>query len=93
MQQKQLTNWEAVKIGGLLSAGLAGLLLIVWPASRYFTIFATNAVLVVFLVGLIGALFGKYLSRTRTGAWLGATLLLLLLFWWLYIIAATSPLD
>lgn len=93
MEQRQLTNWEAAKIGSLFSAGVAGLLLIIWPASRYFTIFATNAVIIVFLFGLTGAFFGKYLSRTRTGAWVGAALLILLLFWWLYSIASTSPLD
>jgi uncharacterized membrane protein YfcA len=93
MKQRQLTNWEATRIGFFLSAGVAGLLLIIWPASRNFTIFATNAIIIVFLFGIIGALFGKYLSRTRTGAWLGAAFLILLLFSWLYKIASTSPID
>jgi hypothetical protein len=34
MEQSQLTNWEAAKIGLLLSAGVATLFLIFWPASR-----------------------------------------------------------
>jgi hypothetical protein len=72
MKQRQLTNWEAAKIGLLLSAGVAFLLLIIWPASWYFTIFATNALIIVFLFGITGALIGKFLSRTRKGAWFSA---------------------
>jgi uncharacterized membrane protein len=51
MKQRQLTNWGAAKIGLLLSAGVAFLFLIIWPASRYFTIFGTNAVMVVLAFG------------------------------------------
>lgn len=46
MKQRQLTNWEAAKIGLLLSTGVAFLLLIIWPASLYFTVFATNAMII-----------------------------------------------
>ena len=92
MKQRQLTNWEAAKIGLLLSAGVA-FLLIIWPDSRYFTIFGVNAMIVVILFGITGALAGRFLSRTRKGAWLGAGITLLLLFWWLYTIASNVPLD
>lgn len=93
MKQTKLTNWEAAKIGLLLSAGVAFLLLIFWPASRYFTIFSVNAMVVVILFGSTGALAGRFLSRTRNGAWWGAGITLFLLFWWLYTIASNVPLD
>ena len=93
MNQRELTNWEAAKIGALLSAGVAFLFLIIWPASRQFTIFGTNAVIVVLALGIAGALLGKFLSKTRKGAWLGATITILGLFSWLYRIASNLPLD
>jgi len=94
MKQKQLTNnWEAAKIGLVLSAGVAFLLFIIWPASWHFTIFATNALIVVFLFGITGALIGKFLSRTRKGAWFGAAIMIILLWWWLYTIASNVALD
>jgi len=94
MKQNQLTNnWEATKIGLVLSAGVAFLLFIFWPASWHFTIFATNAMIIVFLFGITGALVGKFLSRTRKGAWFGAAIMILLLCWWLYTIASNVVLD
>jgi hypothetical protein len=93
MQPRQLTPKESIQIGGLLSALVVGLLLVLWPASLSFSVFATNAVVILFLFGLAGALFGGYVLKTRTGAWIGALSLILLLFWWLYRIAVTSPLD
>jgi len=94
MKQKQLTNnWEAAKIGLVLSAGVAFLLFILWPASWYFTIFDTNALIIVFLFGITGALIGKFLSRTRKGAWFGSAIMIFLLWWWLYTIASNAPLD
>ena len=94
MKQKiELTNWEAAKIGLLLSAGVTFLFLIIRPDSRYFTIFSVNAMIVVILFGITGALSGRFLSRTRKGAWLGAGITLFLLFWWLYTIASNVPLD
>ena len=94
MKQTQLTNnWEAVKIGLAFSAGVALLLFILSPTILHVTIFATNALIVVFLFGITGALLGKLLSRTRQGAWLGAVLMLILLGWWLYFIASNTPLD
>ena len=93
MKQRQLTNWEATKIGLLFSAGVALLLLMIWPASLYFTVFATNAMIIVFLFGVTGALAGKFLSRSRKGAWLGAAIMIFLLWWWLYTIASKLPLD
>ena len=93
MKQSQLTNWEAAKIGLLLSAGVAFLLFIIWPASLSFTVFGTNAVIIVFLFGITGALVGKFLSKNRKGAWSGAVIMILLLGWWLYTIASNAPLD
>jgi len=93
MKQTQLTHWEAIKIGLLLSAGVTFLSLIIRPDSRYFTIFSVNAMIVVILFGITGALAGRFLSRTRKGAWLGAGITLFLLFWWLYTIASNVPLD
>jgi hypothetical protein len=93
MKQIQLTNWETIKIGLLLSAGVAILSLIIRPDSWQFTIFGVNAMIIVFLFGITGALSGRFLSRTRKGAWLGAGITLLLLFSWLYIIASNVPLD
>jgi hypothetical protein len=92
MKQTQLTYWEAIKIGFLLTAGVTFLSLIIQPASRYFTIFGVNAMIVVILFGITGALSGRFLSRTRKGAWLGAGITLFLLFWWLYTIASNVPL-
>lgn len=93
MKQSLLTNWGATKIGLLLSTGVSFLLLIIWPGSWYFTIFATNALIIVFLFGITGALIGKSLSRTRKGAWFGAATMILLLGWWLYTIASNLRLD
>ena len=93
MKQTQLTQWEAIKIGLLLSAGVTFLFLIIRPDSRYFTIFGVNAMIVVILFGIPGALAGRFLSRTRKGAWLGTGITLFLLFWWLYTIASNVPLD
>ena len=93
MKQMQLTNWEAVKIGFFFSAGVAFLLLMIWPASRYFTVFAVPSTIMVFPPSIIGALVGKFLSKTRQGAWLGAAITIFLFGWWLYIIAANVPLD
>ena len=93
MKQNPLTNWEAAKIGFVFSAGVAFLLLIIWPASLSFTIFATNALIIVFLFGITGALIGRFLSRDRKGAWLGAGIMILLLGWWLYTIASNALLD
>jgi VIT1/CCC1 family predicted Fe2+/Mn2+ transporter len=93
MKQRQLTNWEAAKIGLLLSAGVAFLFLIFWPASRGFTIFGTNAVIVVLAFGIAGALLGRLHSKTAKGAWIGATITIFVLFWWLYRIASNVPLD
>jgi hypothetical protein len=93
MKQGQLTNWEATKIGFLLSAGVVILSLMIQPDSWYFTIFGVNAMITVFLFGVTGALSGRLLSRTRKGAWLGAGITLFLLFGWLYIIASNVPLD
>jgi VIT1/CCC1 family predicted Fe2+/Mn2+ transporter len=93
MKQTLLTNWEATKIGLILSAGVAFLLLVLWPASLSFTVFATNPVIVIFLFGVTGALIGKFLSKNRKGAWLGAGLMIVLLGLWLYRIASNIPLD
>ena len=93
MKQSLLTNWEAAKIGLLLSAGVAFLLLIILPASWHFSVFGTNAFIIVFLFGITGALIGKFLSRTRKGTWFGAAIMIFLLGWWLYIIASNVPLD
>ena len=93
MRQNLLTNWEATKIGFVFSAGVAFLLFIIWPASLSFTIFATNALIIVFLFGITGALIGKSLSKTRQGAWFGAAIMILLLGWWLYTIASNASLD
>jgi hypothetical protein len=93
MQSRQLTPKESAQIGGLLSAVVVGLLFVLWPASLSFSVFATNAVVVLFLFGLAGALFGGYVLKTRTGAWIGAISLILVLSGWLYVIAATSPLE
>lgn len=93
MKQIQLTNWGATKIGLLLSAGVAMLSLIIQPNSLYFTIFGVNAMIVVFLFGIIGALLGRFLARTRKGAWLGTGITLFLLFGWLYTIVSNVHLD
>jgi hypothetical protein len=93
MKQSQLTTWEAAKIGLLISAGVACLFLIIWPASRHFTIFGTNAVIIVLAFGIAGALVGRLLSKTPKGAWLGATITISVLFWWLYRLASNVPLD
>ena len=93
MKPTQLTHWEPIKIGLLLSAGVTFLSLIIQPDSWYFTIFGVNAMIVVILFGITGALSGRFLSRTRKGAWLGAGITLFLLFWWLYTIASNVPLD
>ncbi len=93
MKQTQLSNWEAAKIGLLLSAGVTFLSLIIRPDSWYFTIFSVNAMIIVILFGITGALTGRFLSRTQKGAWLGAGITLFLLFWWLYTIASNVPLD
>jgi hypothetical protein len=93
MKQTQLTHWEAIKIGLYLSVGVAFLSLIIQPDSRAYTIFRLNAMLVVILVGMIGALSGWALSRTRKGAWLGAGVTLFLLLGWLYTIGSNVPLD
>ena len=95
MKPTQLTHWEPIKIGLLLSAGVTFLSLIIQPDSWYFnfTIFGVNAMIVVALFGITGALAGRFLSRTRKGAWLGAGITLFLLFWWLYTIASNVPLD
>lgn len=93
MKQSQLTNWEATKIGLVFSAGIAFLLLIIWPASLSFTIFATNALIVVFLFGITGALVGKFLSKTRKGTWFGAGTMLILLGLLLYTSAINVTLD
>jgi hypothetical protein len=88
-----INNWEAVKIGLVFSAGVAFLLFIIWPASWYFMIFATNALIIVFLFGITGALIGKFLSKSRKGAWFGAGIMICVLGWWLYTIASNVPLD
>lgn len=93
MKQIQVTHWEAAKIGLLLSPGVAVLALIIRPDSWYFTIFGVNAMIIVLLFSIIGALSGRFLLRTRRGAWLGAGITLSLLFWWLYTIASNVPLD
>ena len=93
MKQGQLTNWAATKIGLLLSAGVTVLSLMIQPDSWHFTIFGVNAMIIVFLFGIAGALLGRLLSRTRKGAWLGAGITLFLLFWSLYTIASNVPLD
>lgn len=51
MKQTQLTHWEATKIGLVLSAGAAFLLLLIWPASHYVTVFGTTAMIIVLLLG------------------------------------------
>jgi hypothetical protein len=93
MKQIQLASWDATKIGLLLSAGISFLFLIVRPDSLHFTIFGVNAIIIVTLFGIVGALVGRFLSRTRKGSWLGAGLTLVLLFWWLYTIASNAQLD
>jgi hypothetical protein len=93
MKQIQLTNWATAQIGLLLSAGVAFLLLMIWPASRYLTVFGTNAMLLVLPLGILGALAGKLLSRTRQGAWFGAAIVIFLWCWWLYTLASNLPLD
>lgn len=93
MKQIQLTKWEAIKTGLLLSVGIAILLLIIQPGIWQFTIFGVNAMIIVFLFGIIGALLGRFLSRTRKGTWVGAGITLFLLFFWLYMIATNVPLD
>lgn len=93
MKQSQLANWEATKIGILFSVGVAFVLYIIWPASWHFTIFATNALIIVFLFGITGALIGKLLTKTHQGAWFGAGNMILILGLWLYTIAVNTPLD
>jgi hypothetical protein len=93
MKQIQLTNWATAKIGLLLSAGIAFLLLMIWPASRYLTVFGTNAMILVLPLGITGALVGKFLSRTWQGAWFGAAVVIFLWCWWIYTLASNLPLD
>ncbi|MBI5950612.1 MAG: hypothetical protein HY865_03045 [Chloroflexi bacterium] len=93
MKQSQPTSWGAIKIGFVFSAGIALLSFIIWPASLSFTIFAINAQIIIFLFGIIGALIGTFLSRTRQGAWFGSGIMILLLGLWLYMIAFNTPLD
>jgi hypothetical protein len=93
MKQIQLASWDATKIGLLLSAGITFLFLIVRPDSWHFTIFGVNAIIIVALFGIVGEMAGRFPSRTRKGAWLGAGITLVLLFWCLYTIASNAQLD
>ena len=93
MKQIQLTNWEAAKIGLLLSAGVGCLLLIIWPASRDFTVFGVPSLIMVFPLSIIGGLVGKFLSRTRQGVWISAAIMIFLWWWWIYTIVSNLPLD
>jgi cytochrome c biogenesis protein CcdA len=94
MKQNQgIHNWEAAMIGLVFSAGIAFLLFILWPALLHVIIFATNALTIVLLFGITGALIGKSVSGTRRGAWFGAGIVIILLGWWLYTIASNAPLD
>ncbi len=93
MKPNLFTYWEATKIGFSFSAGVTLLLLIFWPVSMSFKIFAMNAPVIIFLFGITGALLGKLLAKTRKGIWFGAGIMLLLLGLWLYSIAINTPLD
>jgi cytochrome c biogenesis protein CcdA len=93
MKHSQLTNWEAIKIGLVFSAGIALLLFMIHPAILHIKIFAMNAPITLLLFGIAGAFIGKFLSKSRQGTWLGAGVMILLLGLWLYVLASNPPLD
>jgi hypothetical protein len=83
MEQKQLTNWQAVGIGALV--GLYDIALATLSFLMYGNEFNESSLffIVVFAVGfsvagmplcIIGALLGKYLRASAKATWIGAVI-------------------
>jgi hypothetical protein len=88
MKDKELTSVEAVVVGFIVFA-------IVYVA----TYFLPPLIVISFLIGtslplsIIGALAGRYLSKSHAGVWVGAILGVILAFGLFILVAAASPGD
>ena len=92
MAEKDLTNWQAVGIGCLVAIG-ASVLVFLLPFSVYFLQFMIRFVTFAFPLSIIGAVIGRYISRSRLGSFVGAVLVVVVEFWLIFSFAAMLPLD
>jgi hypothetical protein len=92
MAKKDLTNWQAIGIGGLVAISAS---LIIWrmPFSVYFLPFVQKFTVGAFPLSILGALVGKYIWKDWSGSLFGAVLLVMLEFWLISTIASMLPLD
>jgi len=88
MEEKQLTNEVALRIGCLVyicvSLVVAGLIFSL-EYGIYLIPFLIAYIILAFPLSLIGALIGKYFVKSRKGIWLGAMLMAFLGFCLLYV--------
>jgi hypothetical protein len=92
MEEKDLTNWQAIGIGCLVAIAAS---LFVLSFSVYFLQFAQRFIVFVFPVSIVGALIGKSVSSFR--AWLGslffAIVFVVVEFFLIFSVAFMLPLD
>jgi hypothetical protein len=92
MKEKHLTNWGAIGIGCIVFIG-ASILMFLLPVSVYFLYVINIFIMAVLPLSIIGALTGKYFSKTRTHVWIGAVLGAILGLWLFFSIASNMALD
>jgi hypothetical protein len=92
MEENDFTNWQAIGIGCLVAIG-ASVLVFLMGFSVYFLPFMEMFVAIAFPLSIIGAMIGRYISRTWIASLLGAMVVVILEFFLIFSTASKLPLD
>ena len=81
MEKKDLTYAQAAGIGFIVSIGVSLIPFFLAP-DLYFKYALYTFMAAALPLSIIGALIGKFISKTQAGIWLGALLGIILAFLW-----------
>ena len=96
MEQKELTNWQAVGIGARVGFGLILLLIIILSLTNCFSPVVIRISIIIglpaILFGIPGAWIGKSLGKNRLAAWSAAIFggILGIVGWFMLLVSAVA---
>jgi hypothetical protein len=92
MEKKVLTYGQAIGIGCVIFIGVSLVAFLLAP-DVYFMYALYTFMAAALPLSIIGALIGKFISKTQTGIWLGALLGIILAFLWFISIVSGLVFD